>query len=205
MRFSIICPSFLGSYHNAAKDRDKKIVRMIESVISQTFQDFELIIVADGDKRTVEIVEPYFYEYLPKIRILEIPKQKTWSGAVRNAGISKALGEIITYVDIDDMLGANHLQTINDNFGDADWVWYDHLTYSKQLNEFVPYKTDINQAGKCGTSSISHKRSLEAMWVNHSYSHDHILIKTLMALSANYKQIPQTEYTVCHAPNQFDV
>ncbi len=204
MMFSIICPSYLGNYNTAAKDRDKKIVRMIESVMGQTFTNFELIIIADGCKKTVDICKPYLYEYMPKIRILEIPKQKTWSGLVRNAGIFNAVGDIITYVDIDDILGCNHLQIINDNFGDSDWVWYDHLIYSMKDNKFVTYRTNIKVHGQCGTSSVSHLRSLNAYWVNHSYSHDLAFIKTLMALSPNYKKIPQTEYMVCHTPHGID-
>ena len=34
MRFSIICPSYLGNYKGAAANREKKIVRMIESVMT---------------------------------------------------------------------------------------------------------------------------------------------------------------------------
>jgi len=203
--FSIICPSYLGHYNNAAKDRDNKIVRMIESVMTQTFQDFELLIIADGCKKTMEICEPYFYEYLPKIRLFEIEKQKIWSGAVRNAGISKAKGEWITYIDNDDMYGENHLQIIHDNVKEFDWVYADHLTFDKKSNTFVPYNTDIDTYGRCGTSSISHKRALNAYWHSNNYSHDKVFIDTLKVLSKNYGRIPQTEYKVCHAPNQFDV
>lgn len=203
MKFSLICPSYLGNYKNAAKDRDKKIVRMIHSVMAQTFQDFELIIVADGCKKTIEICKPYFYEYLPKIRLIEIPKQRLWSGLVRNAGIHVANGEIITYIDNDDFLGENHLQIINDNFGDYDWVYYDHLTYNKQ-QQLIPYVTDIDTYGRCGTCSISHKRDLNAYWLNNDYSHDKVFIDTLKAISKNYGRIPQTEYIVCHNPSGLD-
>ena len=205
MRFSIIVPSYLGSYQGAATNREQKIVRMIESVMCQTFQDFELIIVADGCERTIEICKPYFYEYLPKIRLLSVEKQKTWSGKIRNAGISKAQGDIITYVDLDDKVLPNHLQIINDNFGDADWVYADHLTWSKTAQEFVPYHTNIEITGMCGTSSISHKRSMNAYWLSNNYLHDKVFIDTLKIISKNYKRIPQTGYCVCHAPNQFDV
>lgn len=204
MRFSIICPSYLGNYKGAAANRDKKIVRMIESVMAQTFQDFELIIIADGCKKTVEICEPYFYEYLPKIRILEIPKQKTWSGLVRNAGIAKAQGEIITYIDIDDYFGANHLQIINDNFGDYDWVYANHYMWNPKQGKFLEYNTNIEVKGMCGTSSISHKRSMNAYWVNNGYEHDFVFINTLKKISNNYGRIPCTEYMVCHAPHGID-
>ena len=44
---SVIMPSYLGAYKNAAKDRDRKIVRAINSVVRQTYKDWELIIIAD--------------------------------------------------------------------------------------------------------------------------------------------------------------
>lgn len=205
IRFSIIVPSNLSNYSSTvAKNRDKKIIRMIESVMCQTFQNFELIIVADGCKKTIELCEPYFYEYLPKIRLFSIEKQKTWSGSVRNAGISVSKGEIITYLDNDDYLLPNHLQTINDNFKDYDWVYADHLIYNNKAKDFVPYKTNIDVYGQCGTSSISHKRDLNAYWINNDYSHDKIFIDTLKSISSNYGRIPQTGYCVCHTPNGID-
>jgi len=128
-------PSTLSNYHGAASNREEKIVRAIESVLKQTFQDFELIVVSDGCDKTIEIVEPYFYEYMPKIRLLKIPKQPTWSGKVRNAGISRAEGEIITFIDSDDYVGENHLQIINDNFGEMDWVYADHFIYAPKQRQ----------------------------------------------------------------------
>lgn len=197
-------PSTLSNYHNAASNREEKIIRAIESVLKQTFQDFELIIVSDGCDKTVEIVKPYFYEHMPKIRLLQIPKQKIWSGKVRNAGISKAEGEIITYIDNDDFLGENHLQIIHDNFADFDWVYANHFMYSPKHGKFTEYHTNVDVRGMCGTSSISHKRSLEAYWVNNGYEHDKVFIDTLKKLSKNYGRIPCTEYMVAHAPHGID-
>jgi glycosyltransferase involved in cell wall biosynthesis len=56
MKFSCIIPSFLGPYRTAAKDRDKKIVRAISSILNQSFTDFEVVVIADGCEKTVEIV-----------------------------------------------------------------------------------------------------------------------------------------------------
>jgi glycosyltransferase involved in cell wall biosynthesis len=200
MRFSIIMPAHLGFYKGCATNREAKFDRAIQSVLGQTFQDFELIIISDGCAKTVELAKPYFFEYLPKIRILEIPKQPIWSGAVRNAGISKAHGEIITYLDSDDLLGANHLQIINDNFGDADWVFYDDIN-GKTL---IPNKTKL-EPGFCGTSTVSHKRSLGVLWNNNSYAHDMVLIRELANASKKYKKIITPEYYTCHIPNQYEV
>lgn len=204
MRFSIICPSYLGDYPNAAKDRDRKFVRMINSVMAQTFQDFELIIVSDGCEKTIKICEPYFNEYYPKIKLFGIPKQKIWSGAVRNTGISKAQGDIITYIDTDDIIGENHLKIIDANFDTCDWAYADHYIWNAHQEKFVPYRTNIDVHGQCGTSSISHRRSLNAFWLNNSYSHDFDFINTLKSLSKNYKKMQPTQYKVCHTPNGID-
>ena len=195
MRFSIICPSFLGEYKTAASNLETKIVRAIDSVIAQHFEDWELIVVSDGCEKTIEIVKPYVYEFLPKIRLIQIPKQPMWSGSVRNAGIFKAEGEIITYLDVDDKLGADHLQIINDNFGDNDWVYYNDWngkTMQQNNSRLV--------LGSCGTSSISHKRSLNVYWKSDTYAHDWIFIRTLMETSANYAKIDTPQYYICHVP-----
>lgn len=185
---------------------EQKIVRAIESVLGQTFTDWELIVVSDGCDKTVEIVKPIFYEYIPKIRLIQIPKQKTWSGAVRNAGIFKADGEIITYLDTDDKLGANHLQIINDNFGDADWVFFNDTKWNGK--GFVENKCNMNVAGQCGTSNFAHKRSLGVYWNDDTYLHDLRMIQSLKRASSNYKVIPCGEYQVCHVPfgkNKLDI
>lgn len=197
--------STLLPYKGAAKNREKKLERAIESVLSQKFEDWELIIVADGCQKTIDISAPYFYEYSPKIKLFKIPKQKTWAGSVRNAGIFKAEGEIITFLDNDDALGVNHLQIINDNFGDYDWVYYDHLTYSPRIHDFDVFKTNVNVYGQCGTCSVSYKRSLDVYWSDDTYRHDYVLINTLKQKSTNYGRIPQTEYMILHVPNRFDI
>ncbi|MFM6993729.1 MAG: glycosyltransferase family A protein, partial [Sediminibacterium sp.] len=124
-------PSFLGSYRNSASNLESKIERAINSVLAQSFEDWELVVIADGCEKTEIIVKPYVYEYLPKVRLLQIPKQKTWSGAVRNAGIFNAKGEIIIYLDVDDYWGTDHLKIVNDNFKKNDWVIFNDWIYNK--------------------------------------------------------------------------
>lgn len=119
MRFSIIMASYLGEYRNSAKDRDLKIVRAINSVLKQSFQDFEIIVVADGCERTVEIMEQFTDL---RIKTYLIDKCKMWSGGPRNTGIENAKGEFILYLDIDDLLGENHLQNIATGLNSYDWV-----------------------------------------------------------------------------------
>jgi glycosyltransferase involved in cell wall biosynthesis len=201
-KFSIIMPSTLTPYKNCASNLETKIKRAIDSVLSQSFEDWELIVIADGCQKTMDIVTPYVYDNLPKVRLLYIDKQPKWSGAVRNAGIFKSDGEIITYLDVDDILGYDHLKIINDGFADNDWVYYNDLVSSK--GNFIERPNEL-VLGQCGTSCVSHKRDLGVYWESNTYLHDFVLIKSLIEASHNYSKIATPQYKVCHIPNQFDV
>jgi glycosyltransferase involved in cell wall biosynthesis len=204
MMFSIIMPSFLGHYPNAARNREQKFIRALESVLEQSCQDWELIVVSDGCKKTTELITPYVYEYLPKIRLIEIEKQKTFSGAVRNAGIYKASGDVICYLDTDDILGTDHLSIISDNIGNDDWVLFNDWIWNTKTKQWYENHVTI-EAGRCGTSNIAHRTWMGAYWSSNNYLHDWIMIRTLQAMSAKYTHICTGEYYVAHVPNNYDV
>lgn len=111
MKVSVIMPSYLGEYPGAAKNRDKKFVRAVNSFINQTYQDKELIIVADGCTLTYELYMQHFSSH-DNIKITMIPKQPPYSGEMRNEGLRMATGDLITYLDSDDVAGPKHIETI---------------------------------------------------------------------------------------------
>jgi glycosyltransferase involved in cell wall biosynthesis len=97
---SVILPSYNRANH---------LNKCIDSVIAQTFEDWELIIVDDGSKdQTFDIVNPYLQKY-DQIRYLKHKNRKL--GLSRNAGIQASFGRYITFIDSDDQYKSNHLQT----------------------------------------------------------------------------------------------
>lgn len=89
---SVILPTY---------NRKHCIARMIDSVLKQNFTDFELIIVDDGSSdNTAEMIEEKYND----CRIKLIKKENGGVSSARNAGISVAVGEWITFVDSDDYL-----------------------------------------------------------------------------------------------------
>lgn len=194
MKFSIIIPSYLGAYGGAAQNREQKIIRAIASAQHQTFRDFEIIVVADGCKRTMELVKDCL-----NVRSFLIEKGKHFGGAPRNKGIEEAQGEWITYLDIDDVLGENHLQIIADNIGDADWVWYNDIRYNIRKDEWQGNFCDVHTIGRHGTSNVCHKRSLGVTWDHKGYAHDYYFIQSLLKFKNN-KKIATPEYYVLHVP-----
>lgn len=73
------------------------IDKAIESVLNQTYQDFELIVVNDGSTdRSGEIASSY-----PQVRYYDCPHRGI--PATRNFALSKAEGEMIAFLDADDL------------------------------------------------------------------------------------------------------
>jgi len=86
---SVIIPTY---------NRAEVLPRAIESVLAQTYEDFELIIVDDGSTdNTEEIIQSYEFE---KIRY--VYQENQGANAARNTGIRTANGEYISFLDSDD-------------------------------------------------------------------------------------------------------
>lgn len=92
-RLSVIMPVY-----NTAKF----LARSIESVLAQTFTDFELILVNDGSKdNSLEICREF--EKKDK-RIKVIDKENGGAGSARNAGLAASSGEFVAFPDSDDWI-----------------------------------------------------------------------------------------------------
>lgn len=86
-------------------NREEYIAQTIKSVLSQTFQDFELLIVDDGSRdKTPAIIQKYAVQYPERIHCLEHSRRQNYGvSASRNLGIQHALGEYIAFLDSDDL------------------------------------------------------------------------------------------------------
>ena len=83
-------------------NKGKYIGEAIESVMNQTFVDFELIVVDDASTDdSVKVVEHYA-QNKSKLRLVRLEKQRGVSAA-RNLGIKSAKGELICLLDSDDV------------------------------------------------------------------------------------------------------
>lgn len=81
-------------------NREALVGRAIESVLAQTMKEFEYIIVDNGSTDNSGHIADAYAKQDARIRVLHIPKSSI--GAGRNAGLSAAKGEYITFIDDDD-------------------------------------------------------------------------------------------------------
>ncbi len=97
---SVIMPTF---------NRAGYLENAVQSVITQSFESWELIIVDDGSSDdTFAILDPYIARF-ENIRYLKHKNRK--ASLSRNAGIQASFGRYITFLDSDDHYLNNHLES----------------------------------------------------------------------------------------------
>lgn len=206
MKISVIMASFLGMPHR--QQLDLKFKRAVNSFLKQTYDDKELIIVADGCEKTMQIYNENFSN-IPNIKLIPIPKQPLYSGAMRNIAYEVAEGDLITYLDADDVIGKEHLKIIVEQFDleKWDWVYYDDLMALDK--DFKKLHTRIVEPryASIGTSSISHKnpkflKNGQHLKFSTGYGHDFIFVMKMASLGYKFKKLEKIpQYIVCHYYN----
>jgi len=192
-------PSRLIPYQGCASFLDQKIQRSIGSVIDQSFEDFELLVISDDCEETKIIVKRYDD---PRVVLLQCKHKAIFDNLPRNTGLDNAKGEYIIYLDIDDFYGVDHLKIVDKNLKNYDWVWYND--YTKMSGQWGERACNIRALGGSGTSNVCHKRSLNLRWDRPGYAHDFHFNQKLLKFQ-NHTKIETPEYFVMHIPGIYDI
>ena len=97
-RVSVIIPIF---------NNEKHIGRVIESVVSQSYRDVEIILVDDrSTDNSIEIVQKLF----PDVNVAALPENSGAAAMPRNKGLELARGEFIFYLDGDDLYESGRIE-----------------------------------------------------------------------------------------------
>lgn len=100
MKYSVVIPLYNKQHY---------IKKTLESVLNQTFQDYEILVVDDGS--TDNSLEEAKKMKSSRVRI--ITQENQGVAVARNAGIENAVGEYISFLDADDEWCPNYLETID--------------------------------------------------------------------------------------------
>lgn len=96
LKVSVIIPAY---------NSEKTIVRALQSVFDQTRPPYEIIVIDDGSSdRTLEILNEY------KEKISVFCQKNSGAAAARNEGVNKATGDLIAFLDSDDIWHAQKLE-----------------------------------------------------------------------------------------------
>ena len=140
--FSIIIPT-----HNRAS----RIKTSINSILGQTYSDFEILIVDDGSTDNTEDVVKSIND--PRIRYFK--KQNKERAIARNYGILRAQGDYLTFLDSDDLVYPNHFEIascIIQEQGNPEWF---HLGYEVKDEKGKILRQENKRRGNLGEQLLT--------------------------------------------------
>jgi len=149
--------------------------RAIESVIAQTFKEWELIIVSDGDETALDTVKQFSD---PRIVYIMLPRRYRDTGSTpKNIGIILSHADFIAYLDDDNIYNPNHLETLYNLIQEkkVDFVYCStELRNQSDPNVIVGIRNEPAPGyGAIDTSEVLHKKELIwkfGLWKNTDYT-----------------------------------
>lgn len=141
-RISVIIPAY---------NAEKTIKTCINSLLKQTFNKFEIIIIDDGSKdNTLKIATKLVEKNPNKVKVLHQENQGVSNA--RNLGIKNAHTDYITFLDADDYVEQNYLETLIMPFYDRK-IQLSICGYIKE-NEKTLYKCHYLKTGYVNVESL---------------------------------------------------
>ena len=130
VKISVIIP-----FYNVEKFAE----RCIQSVLEQTFTDFELILVDDGSPDNCGKICDDFAKKDRRVRVFHTKNRGL--SAARNLGLDKATGEYVSFIDGDDAVTPDYLEylygLINKYNTDISTCAFRSLIYKPSTNDFI--------------------------------------------------------------------
>lgn len=119
-------------------NKEQSIASTINSVLAQTYKDFEIVVVDDGSTdNSADVVRAIDDE-----RIVFISQENQGVSAARNNGILSAKGEYVAFLDGDDLWHPEYLETLVRLISDYPNATLYGIGYSKIHNNNIPHKVE---------------------------------------------------------------
>lgn len=123
--------TFILPVYNA----ESTIYRCLDSILKQTYCDYEVIIVDDGSiDNSGKICDSYS---LNDNRFIVIHKENAGVASARQLGVSLASGEYVIHIDSDDWIESNMLSDMMNEISDADILVSDYYYNTKHGQTYV--------------------------------------------------------------------
>lgn len=125
MKFSLVIPCY---------NAERYMKRCIESILNQSFTDFEAIFINDGSSDTTLDILEYYKKQDSRIKVFS--QLNAGPVAARNLGFNQAIGEFIVCIDSDDYVEQNYLE------------WFDRISKQYSCDLISMGWTEITEDGK---------------------------------------------------------
>lgn len=95
---------------------EKYLNRCVDSILAQTWSDFELILIDDGSSDRSGVICDEYAQKDGRVRVIH--KENGGVSSARNAGLDAAEGELVAFVDSDDYVDERYLEELTAPDGD---------------------------------------------------------------------------------------
>lgn len=137
-KYSIIIPVY---------NSEEFIREAVESILSQTYKNFEIILINDGSQdNSLNILNELKKEYPDKIIVIN--KENAGTSSARNTGLSYATGDYIGFLDNDDFWTSNDfLQNADEILSEskADLLVYPTQIFDDRTKSLIPKSISLKR------------------------------------------------------------
>ncbi|MBN1585135.1 glycosyltransferase family 2 protein [Candidatus Uhrbacteria bacterium] len=143
-----------------------RIAATLDSLFSQTYGDFEVIIVDDGSTDGLSVVlDGYFSSRRPARRVVRIVQENRGAPSARNRGVREANGDFLFFCDADAVLVPQALEVMLAELTahpEASYV-YPSFYWGFKLFRFGPFSADRLRRQPCNhTMSLMRRQAFPA-------------------------------------------
>ena len=163
MKFSVIVPVY---------NTQKYLKRCIESVLNQTYKNYEIILINDGSTdNSLKILKKY--ESNNKVKI--ITQKNHGLSYTRNVGILHATGDYVILLDSDDFLEKDLFKVLNLNIKNEDMIKFNYNYYfgNNEKKPIQSVKFKENNGREALIKLINEKKVFEMSCI-YAYKKDYI-------------------------------
>lgn len=149
-KFSIVIPVY---------NVEKYVGKCLDSIVNQTFKDYEIIVVNDGSTDgSIDIVRNY------NVKIIN--SEHLSVSEARNIGAKEATGEYLIFLDSDDYWSNELLEKINNNLSNSPDLVRFQVRIVTDNNESIDYNEETfnNLNGKEAFDKIVRFHYIESIW-----------------------------------------
>lgn len=152
--------SFIVPVYNTKK----YLKKCLDSLVNQTYKDFEIIVVNDGSTdKSSNIISKYQKKYK---NIIVIDKENEGLSMARNRGVQKSSGKYIIFVDSDDYVSNKLLEEVDKKIDDSDILRFQIATEDEEYTKINEYHEEEFES-MCGYDAFKYLSSyhfVEPAW-----------------------------------------
>ncbi len=152
--------SFIVPVYNT----EKYLKKCLDSLVNQTYKDFEIIVVNDGSTdKSSNIISKYQKKYK---NIIVIDKENEGLSMARNRGVQKSSGKYIIFVDSDDYVSNKLLEEVDKKIDDSDILRFQIATEDENYTKINEYHEEDFES-MCGYDAFKYLSSyhfVEPAW-----------------------------------------